>query len=90
MPSNISKELKELLKKMLTPALDKRLCVVTDVKAHRWFDGIDWAAVSQKRLKSPEVPKIMFPGDRHHFDDYPAPPTGEKVSSKDNMQFRGF
>ncbi|CAG2069192.1 unnamed protein product, partial [Timema podura] len=54
-----------------------------DVKRHRWFKGIEWQDVYNKKLKPPIVPRVTYEGDTRNFDDYPetdwksAPTVGE-------------
>ncbi|KAG7289871.1 hypothetical protein NEMBOFW57_006248 [Staphylotrichum longicolle] len=41
------------------------------VKAHPFFEGVDWAAVYQKRDSGPITPPIRYPGDTQCFETYP-------------------
>lgn len=41
------------------------------VKAHRWFEQVDWALLHRRMVKPPIVPKLSHPGDASNFDVYP-------------------
>lgn len=43
-----------------------------DVKAHRWFSKLDWAALEACAVEPPFVPEVRSDGDTAHFpEDYP-------------------
>lgn len=44
---------------------------VDDVRAHRWFDGFDWAGLAARTMPAPYVPTIRSPTDTTNFDSYP-------------------
>ncbi len=44
---------------------------ITEVKAHRWFQGVDWQAVLSRRIPSPWRPNVKNEVDTHYFDKYP-------------------
>ncbi|KAH1001884.1 hypothetical protein HUJ04_005843 [Dendroctonus ponderosae] len=66
---------KDIIKKLLVQDRTKRLgnmkSGAEDVRRHRWFKGVDWQDVIQRKLIPPIVPKIMYEGDTSNFDDYP-------------------
>lgn len=41
-----------------------------DVKAHRFFRGLDWEALYRKELPAPWRPVVRSPLDTSHFDQY--------------------
>ncbi|KAH6614525.1 kinase-like domain-containing protein [Chaetomium sp. MPI-SDFR-AT-0129] len=41
------------------------------VKAHAFFEGVDWDAVFQKQHRGPITPQITYPGDTQFFEPYP-------------------
>jgi protein kinase X len=41
-----------------------------DIKRHKWFKGIDWDIVTQRKLQPPIVPKVNHEGDTRNFDKY--------------------
>ncbi|XP_067670104.1 cAMP-dependent protein kinase catalytic subunit PRKX-like [Haliotis asinina] len=65
---------KDLIKKLLVHDRTRRLGNMKfgaeDVKRHRWFKGINWDDVFNRKLKPPIVPKLAYSGDTTNFDDY--------------------
>ncbi|KAK3363429.1 kinase-like domain-containing protein [Lasiosphaeria hispida] len=41
------------------------------VKAHPFFNGVDWDAMIQRRQHGPIIPPVRYPGDAQCFDIYP-------------------
>ncbi|CAK7566647.1 MAG: Cytochrome c oxidase subunit 1 [Sporothrix epigloea] len=41
------------------------------IKAHPFFDGVDWDALLERRDQGPIVPPVRFAGDAQCFDIYP-------------------
>lgn len=54
-PPHIDFVARDLIKRLLTADLSKRLGNLKngarDVKNHRWFEGVDWAAVERKEIR---------------------------------------
>jgi serine/threonine protein kinase len=48
-----------------------------DVKRHRWFRGVSWPQVLQRRVRAPFVPGFRSPADTSNFDSYPDDPSGD-------------
>lgn len=52
----------DLIQKLLERKPAKRLGMLSgkaqDVKRHRWFDGLDWAALEARRVNPPRKPKV--------------------------------
>lgn len=42
-----------------------------DVKNHYWFHGVQWEALSSKKIRAPIIPRIRSPDDTCNFADYP-------------------
>jgi protein kinase X len=61
----------DLIKKLLNKKPNKRLGVnnFDELKSHKWFDGFDWKACEEKRLKAPFIPEIKSDIDCSHFKD---------------------
>ncbi len=63
------------------------------MQQHKWFSGIDWNLVLEKKIQAPIVPVCHGPGDARNFEQYQ-----EEISSKNdhidthafNHYFRGF
>ncbi len=60
MPEYFSDSLKDLISKLLVKTPGKRLGVasVTALKAHPWFDGLDWVALAARDVRAPYVPPV--------------------------------
>ena len=41
-----------------------------EIKKHKWFGRLDWAALQQKRLPAPIKPKVTRPLDTSNFDTF--------------------
>jgi cGMP-dependent protein kinase 2 len=54
--------LQDLIQKLLERKPAKRLGMLSgkaqDVKRHRWFEGMDWAALEARRSAPPRRPKV--------------------------------
>lgn len=74
-PSYVSRQAKDLISKLLTADLTRRLgnlrSGAKDIRRHPWFRGIDWAALEKKQLRPPMVPKAASEDDTSYFDQYP-------------------
>lgn len=99
-PRHIDPVAKDLIKKLLVNDRTKRLGSMKngaeDVKRHRWFKGLNWDDVLEKKLKPPIVPKVSHEGDTGNFDDYPErdgrrrPPSTASSSDKEVDTFDDF
>lgn len=73
-PRYIDLVAKDLIRKLLVSDRTKRIGTMKngpeDVKRHKWFKGIDWEGVLQKKLVPPIVPKTAHEGDTKNFDKY--------------------
>jgi protein kinase A len=56
-PSHFSAELKDLCSNLIQIDLTKRYGNlkngVNDIKQHKWFSGVDWVALYERRVKAP-------------------------------------
>ena len=73
-PQQFSKEVRDIIKKLLVANAAKRLGTLkggpSDVKKHPWFKALDWEALKSKGLRAPYVPKLKSIEDTSCFDDY--------------------
>ena len=57
-------EARDIIKRLLTHNPTQRLGSgkggASDVKAHAWFSGFDWAAFAKRQLKAPYVPQVIL------------------------------
>ena len=74
-PAHIDYVAKDLIKRLLTGDLTKRLGNLKggamDIKTHRWFEGVDWEAVETKQIRAPIIPVTNNPADTSNFERYP-------------------
>jgi len=74
-PRFIDRNAKSLIKKLLVADLTKRFgCLkggATDIKNHKWYIGLDWAALFDKELVAPVIPTVQDEMDTSNFDPYP-------------------
>jgi cGMP-dependent protein kinase len=94
-PSHFSAEVKDLILKLLKPNPSLRLgCLkggAQDVQDHKWFDGIDWAAMMAKKLPAPWKPTIKDDKDLSRFtDEYPDSDTEDVPYTGDESWFADF
>ena len=77
-PSNFDADAKSLVKHLLVADLTKRYGNlkggVGDIKEHRWYKPLDWAALLRKAVKAPFVPKVASEGDTSNYSEYPDSP----------------
>ena len=66
-PPHVEPKARDLIKSFLCADRNVRLgCTKNgpdDVKAHKWFRGVDWNQVFQRKIPPPWVPKIRNPTD---------------------------
>lgn len=82
LPDHFETHAKELLKKLLQKEVSVRIGSskngAEDIKKHKWYRGLNWAALYNKQLAPPsdpgvaiEVPKVDGITDTSNFDRYP-------------------
>jgi serine/threonine protein kinase len=73
-PAAFDEQATSLIKKMLHLDVTKRLgCSAggaEDIKRHKWFRGLDWAALYNKQLDAPWKPTLADDSDTSHFSSY--------------------
>lgn len=74
-PSHFDVNAKDLVRKLLTADRTRRLGNLkggaADVKTHKWFKGVDWDRIHEKRDVAPIIPAIAHEGDASNFELYP-------------------
>ena len=62
---------------MVTRLLDKRessrlgsMTGASEVKAHKWFKGLNWEHLYLRKIVPPFVPLLTAEGDTSHFSRY--------------------
>lgn len=65
---------RDLVRKLLTADRTKRIGNLKngaeDIKKHKWFRGLNWAALYNKQIPAPIVPEVEGPSDTRHYDKY--------------------
>lgn len=95
-PSFISKTAKDLIKKLLAKNKMKRLGNlkdgVADIKAHKFFDGVNWEKVVKKKTVSPININLDCAGSSKYFLRYKESLGIPEVppSKEENDQFKDF
>ena len=74
-PRHFDRFAKKMIKSLLLADLTKRLgcmkCAADDVKRHKWFQGIDWQLLFERKLIAAIIPRISSTTDMSNFDPYP-------------------
>ncbi|KAL7923377.1 kinase-like domain-containing protein [Trichoderma austrokoningii] len=72
---HISDEAKDIIKSFCTIDRSRRLGNISGgagrVKAHPFFNGVNWDHLLSRRQPGPIIPPIRYPGDAQCFDMYP-------------------
>ena len=86
-PPHIEPKARDLIKSFLCADRSVRLgCQKAgpdEIKAHKWFRGVDWQQVGSRKIPPPWVPKVRNHNDTQYFDRYaenaetPSVPTKE-------------
>ena len=74
-PRHFDRFAKKMIKNLLLADLTKRLgCMkggADDIKRHKWFQGIDWQLLYERKLITAIVPRVANATDTSNFDPYP-------------------
>jgi protein kinase X len=95
-PRHFDPNAKDLVKRLLTADRSKRYgCLkngAEDIKRHKWFKGIDWDDVYNRKLIPPIVPDFNGEDDTGNFDQYNDSPedTSPPLFGNDQEVFQGF
>jgi len=73
-PSHFDQNAKDLIRKLLAADRTRRLGNLkggaSDIKNHKWFKGVDWDQLYQKRIIAPIIPEVEHEGDTNYFEKY--------------------
>jgi len=76
-PSHFDPNAKDLIRKLLAADRTRRLGNLKggaiDIKGHKWFKGVDWEQLFQKRVPAPIIPEVEHEGDTNYFEKYDDP-----------------
>ncbi len=73
MPAFLSDDIKDFMQCLVQTDVTKRFGNlkggVSDIKTHKWFSGIDWMKIYERKVKVPNgIPKLVGPHDASRFD----------------------
>jgi len=95
-PWHFDRHSKDLIKKLLTADLTKRLGNLKagpeDVKKHKWFSSLDWTALLAKGIPAPIKPQVADESDTSNFEEYPDSEEGstQAIDARDQSLFDDF
>jgi len=95
-PRHFDVKAKDLIKRLLTHDRAKRFgCLkngAEDIQKHKWYKGMDWDSLVNRRVKATWVPPVKAQDDTSMFDRYPESTEGSApvISAKDQELFAGF
>jgi len=95
-PKHFDVKAKDLIKRLLTHDRAKRFgCLkngAEDIKKHKWYKGIDWEDLINRKIQPPFVPDVKAADDTSMFDRYPesSEASAPVVSAKDQELFSDF
>jgi len=95
-PWHFDRHSKDLIKKLLTADLTKRLgnlkAGAEDVKKHKWFTSIDWAKLLAVAVTPPITPTVGDESDTSNFEQYPDSEEGstQPIDARDQALFEDF
>jgi serine/threonine protein kinase len=76
-PSHFDPNAKDLIRKLLAADRTRRLGNLkggaVDVKTHKWFKGVDFDQLLQRRVNAPIIPEVEHEGDTNYFEKYDDP-----------------
>ena len=78
-PNHLKPSAKDLISNLLQTDLTKRYGNlkngIEDIKGHKWFAGLDWEALKQRKVDPPFVPSVTGgAGDDSNFQTYEEDP----------------
>ena len=88
--------LQDLIKGLLTCDHTKRLGTlkrgVQDILKHKYYQGIDWNVLLEKKIPAPIPVRVGKDGDSRYFDRYPESPQGQlkPLTAAQQELFRNF
>jgi len=93
-PSHFTPELRDLVRSFLQVNLSKRLGNLrggaTEVRNHKWFQGVEWLQLYQQSVPAPFTPTNKGPGDASNFEEYNEEPIVYSTVNKFEKEFEQF
>ncbi|QKX63546.1 uncharacterized protein TRUGW13939_10717 [Talaromyces rugulosus] len=77
-PQTMSPAARDIISQLCKTDVTKRLGHIQGgaarVKAHPWFDSINWDDLYYRRIPGPIIPRVGHVADAANFEEYPPPP----------------
>jgi len=95
-PWHFDRHSKDLIKKLLTADLTKRLGNLKngaeDVKKHKWFAAQNFTDLEEKKITPPIKPEVGAENDTGNFEKYPDSEEGstQPIDARDQALFEDF
>jgi len=95
-PWHFDRHSKDLIKKLLTADLTKRLGNLKggaeDIKKHKWFADFNWDTMLQRQVEPPIKPDVTNDEDTNNFEKYPdsAENSTQAIDARDQELFDDF
>ncbi|KAJ1457462.1 kinase-like domain-containing protein [Pelagophyceae sp. CCMP2097] len=89
-PGFVSNTARAAVKQLLCAEVSRRLVGAAKIKQHAFFDGVDWPAVEQKRIRPPSTPLSLPPGDASCFDEFRPRDVADDCVDASRCNFSGF
>jgi len=95
-PWHFDRHSKDLIKKLLTADLTKRLGNLKggaeDIKRHKWFADYNWNDMLEKKSDPPIKPEVSTEEDTNNFEKYPDSVEGsaQTIDARDQELFSDF
>ena len=95
-PNDISPDSIDFLSKIFVPDPKKRLGAngAAEVKSHRFFKGMDWDAIYNKKIKPPFMPRITKKDETRYvhqefLEEQAVDSVGQSLNSNDDKFMSG-
>mmetsp|Transcript_32991 Transcript_32991/g.65628 ORF Transcript_32991/g.65628 Transcript_32991/m.65628 type:complete len:325 (-) Transcript_32991:729-1703(-) len=95
-PWHFDRHSKDLIKKLLTADLTKRLGNLKggadDIKKHKWFSELNWDDMLKRETTPPIKPEVSDDKDTNNFEKYPDSADGstQPIDQRDQELFEDF
>lgn len=93
-PTHFTTELKDLVRGFLQVNLSRRLGNLrggaVDVRAHKWFQGVEWLEMYHQHVNPPYTPPFKGPGDASNYEHYTEEPIVYSTVNKYEKEFEQF
>lgn len=89
-PAFFSSTLKSIIQNLTKSERTKRLNSAKMVKAHRFFEQVDWMGMYKRRVTPPYMPSVYSESDTHNFEKLPEEKIEEYPEDLYTTEFSDF